>query len=159
MWPSWATDRRESWGRGSPPRTQRTAPAAPTRPVSTSRHTSWPSSTRMSCSRRRNSSSVSGEEGGGGHEAWVCLEVDLLFHLAGLSLSTRARLLGGARRIGKGIRPPRPPSGPNLECGAGRLLLCPLLGQSRSLCPSAGTLARSGCGPRRSGLSLAPALE
>lgn len=158
MWPSWATDRRESWGRGSPPRTQRTAPAAPTRPVSTSRHTSWPSSTRMSCSRRRNSSSVSGEEGEGGHEpghAWRWTPVPSHWFVPGHE--------GKAARRGEedrqGNKTPASPAGPNLERGAGHLLLCPLLGQSRSLHPSAGSLALSGCGLTRSGPSRARVLE
>lgn len=81
------------------------------------------------------------------------LEVVPLFHLTGLSLGTRAR------RIGRGNKTTASPSGPNLECGAGHSWLCPLPGQSQSLRPSAGTLARSGCGLARSGPSLAQVLE
>lgn len=139
-------------GRGAPPRIQRTAPAAPTRPVSTSRHTSWPSSARTSCSRRRNSSSVSGQEERANHGAWWAEP-----RLPLLRDWSPSRARAGKTGLGTGLV--SSPSGPNLERAAGHLWMCPQLGQSQSLHPRAGSFARSVCGLTHSGSSLAGALE
>lgn len=65
----------------------------------------------------------------------------------------------GAGRVGTRNMIISSPSGPNLERGAGHLWLWPLLGQSPSPHPQAGSLAGSVCGLTHSGPPLAGALE